>query len=530
MTVRLRLALLSLCWLIVAIATAGQAFAHAALISASPSDGAVVASAPAQIALTFSEPVSPLVLRLVLPDGTAHPLDRYALKDQTLVIDAPKDLGTGTHVLSWRVVSEDGHPVGGSVIFSIDAPSATAPEAIVQADPIVRVMLWATKVGLYLTLFLGVGGAAFAAWVAPLPPPARRLSVTLAIAGLALLPAAVAAQGLDALGASLGSVLQPAIWQAGLGSVFGRTASVAGIALALALISLALSGQAGRVMAWMALAGVGLALAASGHASAAEPQLLMRPAVFLHAVGIAAWTGALFPLSVAVLGPDGASVLDRFSRRIPIFVAAILLSGLVLSVVQIERFEALEATDYGRVLLVKLAWVLALFALATFNRYRLTAKVEGGEAHAINSLRRVIATEILLVLLVFGTAALWRFTPPPRALFLAASQPASVHIHTEKAMADITLTPGRAGPVVAVSVSLLNGEFGPLPAKELRIGLSNPGAGIEPIERQAFRTEDGVWRVEGLALPVAGRWTIELEILVSDFEMLRLSETVEIRP
>jgi copper transport protein len=503
--------------------------AHAALTAASPADGAVVARAPAQLRLGFSEPVSPLVLKLILPDGTARLLDRYALKDRMLVIDAPGGIGDGTHVLSWRVVSEDGHPVGGSVVFSIGAPSAAAPDAIVQADPTVRVLLWATKVGLYLALFLGVGGAAFAAWVGPLPAAARRLSAGLAITGLVLLPLAVAAQGLDALGATFGSLAQPAVWQAGAVSVFGRTTLVAAISIAIGLISLALHGRAGRLLAWVALAGVGLALAASGHASAAAPQLLMRPAVFLHAVGVAAWAGALFPLSIALFGPDGVSVLDRFSRRISIFVAAIFLSGLALSVVQVEHFDALETTEYGHVLLIKLAWVVALFGLAAFNRYRLTAKVRAGEVPAAKRLRRLIATEIILVLLVFGTAALWRFTPPPRALFLAAAQPASVHIHTDKAMADVAVTPGSVGPVT-ISISLLNGEFGPFPAKEMRIELSNPAAGIEAIERQAVRVEDGLWRVEGFAIPVSGHWTVELEILVSDFEMLRLRTILEIRP
>jgi copper transport protein len=42
--------------------------------------------------------------------------------------------------------------------------------------------------------------------------------------------------------------------------------------------------------------------------------------------------------------------------------------------------------------------------------------------------------------------------------------------------------------------------------------------------------EDGVWRVPGLNLPVPGRSTFELEIPVSDFEMLRLSESLEVRP
>ena len=70
-------------------ASLAPAFAHSALIASSPADGAVIQTAPRQFSLSFNEPVSPLVLKLVRPDGSSSPLDRYALKDATLVIDAP---------------------------------------------------------------------------------------------------------------------------------------------------------------------------------------------------------------------------------------------------------------------------------------------------------------------------------------------------------------------------------------------------------------------------------------------------------
>jgi copper transport protein len=528
MAVRLRLALILLCCVFVAIATAGPAFAHAALIAASPADGAVVASAPARMTLSFSEPVSPLVLKLVGPDGTTQSLSRYALKDRTLVIETPAGLGNGTHVLSWRVVSEDGHPVGGAIVFSVGEPSATAPPVTTQGDPVVRVALWLGKVGLYLGLFLGVGGVAFSTWVGPLSPSARRASRAVLVLGLVALPLALAAQGLDALAASPANLLDRAVWASAASSSFGGTVLVAALALVSGLASLALRVGLARGFAVLALIGVGAALAVSGHASAAEPQALMRPAVFLHAVGIAAWAGALWPLLVALQGADAAGALDRFSRRIPWIVAVIAGSGAVLAIVQVETPGALVATAYGCVLLVKLALVAGLFGLAAWNRFRLTSRARAGEGASLAQLRRVIAAEILVMLAVFGTAALWRFTPPPRALAIAANQPASVHIHTLKAMADVTLMPGRVGPV-AVEIVLMNGEFGALAAKELRIGLSNAAAGIEAIERPAIRGEDGIWRVKDLSLPVRGRWTVELEILISDFEMLRLGETVEIR-
>ena len=81
----------------------------------------------------------------------------------------------GTHVLSWRVISADGHPVGGALMFSIGAPSAQpAADADSRADRGVRTALWAIKVVLYVGLFVGIGGAFFWAWIAE--PDSRRRS------------------------------------------------------------------------------------------------------------------------------------------------------------------------------------------------------------------------------------------------------------------------------------------------------------------------------------------------------------------
>lgn len=529
MAARLRLFLVLIGLLAAALAPASGAFAHAALNGASPADGSVLPSAPSELTLTFSEPVSPLALRLIGPDGQARPLDRYQLRDQTLVISAPGALGAGTHVLSWRVVSADGHPVGGSVLFSIGAPSATAPIAETQADVAVRALLWASRIALYLGLFIGCGGAAFAGWVSPLPPTARSGISAALLLGLAALPTSLGAQGLDALGADLGALLQPAVWRAALETTLASMLAIAAVALATGFLALRSAGLAGRIAGLLGAGLAGLALASSGHASAASPQALMRPAVFLHVAGVALWAGALLPLAKALNKPDAAATLRRFSSRIPAIVAVFLGSGLVLAVVQVERPAALIDTNYGRVLLAKLGLVALVMGLAAFNRWRLTSQVEAGRLSARRVMARIVTVELALMLAIFGTAALWRFTPPPRALAIAAAQPATIHVHTLTAMADVTLTPGRAGPV-AIAIVLMNGEFGPLPAKELSLSFANAAAGIEAIERPAIRGTDGVWRIEGLSLPRPGRWSVELAILISDFEMIRLTETVEIRP
>ena len=525
----LRMLVLALITLVL-IVPAGRALAHAALVAAVPADGAVVAKAPGAFSLRFSEPVSPLVLRLVRPDGSSTLLDRFALNDATLDIAAPADLGEGTHVPSWRVISEDGHPVGGSVVFSIGAPSAGGGAPPQQApDLALDSAIWALRTLVYIGLFLGAGGAFFIAFnggrrAAPIVRAA-------AWAGLAAAPLSVGLLGVDALALPLSSLAAPIAWQTGWSTSYGTTGLLAAGALVLALLSLALSNRAACILAALSLVGVGLALAASGHASAANPQWLTRPAVFLHAVGIAFWAGALIPLAAALRERDDASslVLPRFSRAIPFAVAPLAAAGVALAVVQVETPSALWTTAYGRVLLAKLVLLALLFALAVLNRLLLTAPAERDDPCARTWLRRSIAAELVLVLAIFGTAALWRFTPPPRALAEAAAEPASIHIHAADAMADLSLTPGHVG-TVAAAISVMTGDFGPLDAKELTLVLANPAAGIEPIRRKAVKGADAVWRIDALAIPIAGRWQVRIDILIDDFRIAKLEDAIDIRP
>lgn len=506
------------------------ALAHAALVGADPADGAMLAASPGRLSLTFSEPVSPLVLTLIKPDGSRDVLTSFRLKDQTVEIDAPGKLGQGTHVLNWRVVSADGHPIGGSVLFSIG--SVSAPPAIAtDADMTLRTAIWAARLLFYASLFLGVGGAFGLCWLSPSGRAGRRFSILMMVCGVPAALLSLGLQGLDALELPLAKLMLPLVWQTAFATTFGWTVTVALCALALGLASLAGPRALARFVSLGALAAVGLALAASGHASDAAPQWLMRPMVFLHGTGIAAWTGALVPLALSLKngGPDAGRFLRRFSKAILPVVAVLVVAGMVLAVIQVEKPSALVETAYGRLLVAKLLLLAVLFGLAAVNRWRLTVLAAAGEARARRKLVRSIGLEMLLVVAIFGVAAGWRFTPPPRALAIAAAQPALVHIHTLEAMAEIEIAPGRAGPV-GVSITVMTGEFGPLDAKEITLVLSKPDAGIERLKRPARQAGDGTWRVDGLVIPVAGEWKVGLDILVSDFEMVKIAAQADIRP
>ena len=527
--------------LVIALAHAGEACAHASLVKASPADGAVVPVAPQALSLTFNEPVSPLVIRLIGPDGSSIAPRTVVGENNTVTVTAPANLQRGTHVLSWRVISADGHPVGGSLMFSIGAPSAQpAANADGRAERGVRTVLWAVKVVLYVGLFAGIGGAFFCAWIAE--PVSRRRSepwlLMLLTAGLIAAPASVALQGVDALDLPLSALAHKVSWETGLETSYGLTAIAAAFALFAGLFAcVAESLRLARGLALFGLLGVGLALSLSGHASTAQPQLVSRPTLFLHAVCVAFWIGALLPLALGArdaavrAAPPAISELRRFSNAIVPVVVLLLLTGLWLAFVQLDRIEALWTTNYGQVLAGKLAAVIALFALAAANRYWLVPKFESSGGAAARPFAISIAFELVIALVILGLVALWRFTPPPRAL--AADASISVHIHGEKAMAEIEIERAKQRSPQA-SVLVLDGAFQPLAAKEVTLVLANPAAGIEPIRMNATRAganggagaNTSTWRIGDLRIPVAGRWNLRVEILISDFEKRIIEDTV----
>src|SRR5260370_7183567 len=95
--------------------------------------------------------------------------------------------------------------------------------------------------------------------------------------------------------------------------------------------------------------------------------------------------------------------------------------------------------------------------------------------------------------------------------------PIWIHLHGEKAMAQIEIerADGQGG---RANITVLDGAFQPFAAKEVTLVLANPAAGIEPMRRPAVHTQESIWSIDDLRVPLAGRWNVSVEILVSDFK------------
>jgi copper transport protein len=118
---------------------------------------------------------------------------------------------------------------------------------------------------------------------------------------------------------------------------------------------------------------------------------------------------------------------------------------------------------------------------------------------------------------------------------LVAERPASAssdenfftHLHTEKAMANVTISPGRVGPV-EIAIQLETMEERPLTAKAVSVTLTDAQTGVGLQTVQAARRGDGQWLAK-VSVPAPGQWVLGLGISISDTDKVSVESPIVIR-
>jgi putative copper resistance protein D len=342
------------------------------------------------------------------------------------------------------------------------------------------------------------------------------------------------------LGESLAEVcLHGGVWSVLADTRFG---SICGLRLVLAVfLGLLVLDPAQRV--WpIAAAAAFLALPAfSSHAGAATG---LRGDVHvvsdaLHLLSAGAWLGGLPAFALLLWTarrrqkPGGhdftIAVTQRFSRLAAISVGTLLATGIVNSWNLLGSPRDLWTTDYGLLISFKIGLLGAMISIATVNKFHLTPRLPARTAS--RNLRRNSIAEIgigLCVLVLVGY--LGRLQPTahvhPATLPISA-EAAFTHIHASEAMADVTITPGRAGRS-AVTIRVSREDFTTFAAKEVRLLLDPPaGSGIS-LDRAAEQQTDGSWRVKEVALARPGIWTVRVLVIAQSGETIALDGPIVI--
>ncbi|MFD0316057.1 copper resistance CopC/CopD family protein [Streptomyces flavalbus] len=380
----------------VLLAAARPASAHAALTGSDPRQGAVVDTAPAQIALTFSETVSLSddSLRVLGPKGErADTGEAGNIGGTTYSVRLHSGLPDGTYTVAYQVVSADSHPVSGAFTFSIGAPSETSVSVsgTEAGGGLVGGLYDTARYVSYAGFIVLVGGAAFVLVCWPRGSGVRAVqrlvvsgwvALTAATLALLLLRGAYSRSGevgdifdLDLLG----EVLQTKTGAA----LVSRLLLLAAAALFVAVLFGAYDKREDEekrdltfglaVGGTVVAAGLAASWAMAEHASSGIQPGIAMPVDIVHLLAVATWLGGLSALLVSLRWapldtPVDRSAVRRFSTTALTCVLTLVATGTYQAWRQVGYWSALTGTRYGQLLLIKLGLVSLLVGVAWISR------------------------------------------------------------------------------------------------------------------------------------------------------------------
>jgi copper transport protein len=531
-TVARRSALLATLAAVLSFLFASPALAHAELVSMTPANGAQLTRPPTEVRMTFTESIN-LVdngIRLVDHVGANVPTPQPTVNGRTVTWPMPPDLPEGPYIITWRVVSADGHPISGASSFGVGT-AATGPGSVTgtgtaetSVDSVAREStapwpLVAIRLAGYLAFALVAGVTAFVLFCSPDSSKNRTLELLVRgglLLGASTAVAAILVQGPYIAGASMSRALNLGLIQQTLGTPFS-TAMIWRLGLygVLAVLVWRLPRILTELAIWLlpaCLVGTAVTLAAAGHAAANGLLGLLVDTV--HALTAGIWVGGL--VAIAALGravePRG---LHKFSTVAMASVLTLIASGTLNALRHLSAVDQLWQTRYGFTLLIKLALVAGTIAVAAVSRRRL-------QQYRVPV--RSVRCEVAMTVAVLLVTALLSMTAPPTQANPNEANPnqanlqtantgqdagaASVNAAAQMSLGDhgtaaLAIMPATtAGSHVHLALSDSNGK--PLEANRVTLKVANPDRGIAPIP-VPMSIRDGVW-VASFRFPISGTW------------------------
>ncbi|RSM50776.1 copper-binding protein [Amycolatopsis balhimycina DSM 5908] len=565
--------------LLVLVLVPGTASAHAVLLATTPGNWQVVDASPHEISLRFNEPVDVGLAEIGLlgPRGDAieglprpvHPGGQREL----VSVAVPSTLATGTHTVTYRVVSADSHPVRGAFSFSVGQPTPTSDAAAAPAadggDGLTTAAYGVVRWTGYAGLAVLIGAAFLAALRRPGGEPRTGDRRLMWLGWTALASATVLgflAYGPYAAGRPLSASGDFALLGSTLGSRMGLVLAVRLALLAAVAGWLAWWPRVPRNPWWHggAVLGAGVALATTwslaNHSAAGEHTGFAVVADTVHLTAMSVWIGGLVALLVLLRRVDDVGGLrhavPRFSQVAAVCVAVLVVTGTFEAWRQVGTPSALAGTTYGTILVIKLALVAVLVALGGVARrwvrrtyaepvttvaQRKRAR-RGPAEPEVRRFRRAIGFEAAVAVFVLGfTAALVSVEPAQAQVAREAAAP-KIPAYTGpvntvlpfdaggtagRGQLAVDISPGRIGPN-EMHLTALDAQSRPREVAELRAELRLPDRAVGPLPVRVEYAGLGHY-VAGASIAMPGQWELTVVVRTSEVDQATIRIPLGIR-
>ncbi|MCU1396509.1 MAG: putative copper resistance protein [Ilumatobacteraceae bacterium] len=416
-------------------------------VSTTPADASTVATSPAQITVTFDQPIASAVTMVITCNGTAlspAPTPRVSGDKLTLIDDIPASapLPKGQCSVFWSVQgATDGVTAFQTFTFKIQEDTLTATAVTTATTPTASasdgLAGGGTDLAGPLGLFRLVSTTAIASLFGALVlitvawPEGIEYILTirflryawlLALVSTGLMVACLVAQ---ITGKGFTSSILPTNWKP-------LTDSTPGIAALARVLLVAAAGWVAmrpeRVIdaatQLVALAIPGVAVATLGFSrTGGDLELIGYVAGVAHVVAMAVWLGGLVLLARVVLAGPGEDDLVHAVRGFSGLATKSMIVTIVTGAVQLYRLDRghLFDTTHGRLLLLKVVPVIAMVFVGVATRqfvHARLARAESMSAPLAGRLRRAVGMEAVIGVIVLAITS-WMLSTEPGNLVAA---------------------------------------------------------------------------------------------------------------
>lgn len=215
--------------------------------------------------------------------------------------------------------------------------------------------------------------------------------------------------------------MRPILWQSGWGLAW-LVAAGSILAAFLAVVRIKRAQRFGWLLLTTALVVLSWTMAMSGHPAAAPTPRVAMAIDALHVIGAGGWVGSLFVMMFmavpALLRSPEAEGHQRIAKLVAAFSPTALVFASLLSVTgafagwrNVGSWSGLFHSDYGTLLLIKLAFVAVIAGLGAINWQRVLPRL--GQPSATRMLRRGAVIELTAAMAVLVVTAMLVATAMP---------------------------------------------------------------------------------------------------------------------
>jgi len=466
------------------------AFAHAQLISVSPTNGSVLEGKPELVEIEYSEAIKAASSgSIFILDSNAEKVAdvSFSIENNIITIKLPNDLTPGGYVAVWKVVSADGHVVGSASTFAYGA--FTPPDLESLSIP------GAPETNLFDPLKILFNVALFFS-TAILFSSSPRIIRVIRLGSLI-------AVGIGAITITKMSLEYGGITEAIL---LGETQSFIAKTVGAALLFLASVFPAQRLpLGIVGLAAITLSAFLYGHANGLEDNGIIAFFFAAHIGAALVWTSGVIAL---MLDPDVNKAKEFGKWAIPSIVV-LLISALTTAFAL--GWNPFNMWTWDNVLTVKVSVVATALILGVIHHLM----IRRATSVALKKLRIGFAIEAILILAVAGGSSSLSATPAPvfasanqvyqasgaaNQIFLADGTPISVYF------SDVT-----SGTILSVRV------ITEIPVDSVEILLSHEESGISDLPAILTSSENGTEFNTEIVWAFPGLWKADIKVEEDQF-------------